>query len=277
MTPEMIVDDLRFNAYRIEESLQDDRPHFSGKIVERRLVDLPAGEVLIKAHYSSLNYKDALSAYGNKGVTRQYPHTPGIDVAGEVVHSDSDEFAAGDLVLVTGYDLGMSTDGGFSEYVRVSADWVVALPPQLTPRQSMVLGTAGFTAALCVEKLLKNGLIPSQGDVLVTGASGGVGTVAVALLAKLGFAVTACTGKADQSAFLSSLGASSIIERSALQEHSTRPMSKEQWAGAVDVVGGENIAEYPEITALRRQRSVLWSGGIAFVRRQRIPVHPAGC
>ncbi len=241
MTLEMISDDLRFNAYRVEESLQNDKPHFAGKLVERRIADLPAGEVLIKAHYSSLNYKDALSAHGNKGVTRKYPHTPGIDVAGEVVCSESDVFSAGDFVLVTGYDLGMNTDGGFSQYVRVPAAWVVPLPPQLTPRQSMVLGTAGFTAALCVEKLLSNGLTPDQGEVLVTGASGGVGAVAVALLAKLGFSVTACTGKTEQSAFLTRLGANSIIERGELQQPSTRPMLKEQWAGAVDVAGGEML------------------------------------
>lgn len=239
MTPETIADDLRFNAYRIEESLQKYKPHFSGRLVTRRIVDLPAGEVLIKAHYSSLNYKDALSAYGNKSVTRQYPHTPGIDIAGEVVHSDSETFAVGDLVLVTGYDLGMNTDGGFSEYVRVPATWVVPLPSPLTPHQSMILGTAGFTAALCVEKLLLNGLAPDQGEVLVSGASGGVGAVAVALLAQLGFSVTACTGKTDQRAFLSSLGATSIIERHTLQEPSSRPVLKERWAGAVDVAGGE--------------------------------------
>lgn len=235
----MNLDDLRFKSYRVEESQKNDKPQFTAKLVERRIADLPAGDVLIKTHYSSLNYKDALSAHGNNGVTRQYPHTPGIDVAGEVVHSDHTAFKAGDLVLVTGYDLGMNTDGGFAEYVRVPAEWVVPLPPKLTPRQSMVLGTAGFTAALCVEKLLRNGLTPDQGEVLVSGASGGVGAVAVGLLAKLGFAVTACTGKTDQSDFLFSLGATSVIARALLQEPSTRPVLKEQWAGAVDVAGGE--------------------------------------
>ncbi len=212
---------------------------FTQKIVQRCMKDLPAGELLIQVLYSSLNYKDALSAYGNKQVTREYPHTPGIDAAGVVVTSQSEQFQPGDEVIVSGYDLGMNTAGGFGQYIRVPAQWAVARPDSLSLKESMILGTAGFTAALCVNKLQRNGLEPELGPVLVTGASGGVGSVAVALLAQLGFAVTACTGKADQRDFLLSLGAAQVIDRSALIDEEKRPLLKERWAGAVDVVGGD--------------------------------------
>ncbi len=167
------------------------------QFVKRTVVELPAGEVLIQVHYSSLNYKDALSATGNKGVTRSYPHTPGVDAAGLVAHSTDPRFKEGEEVLVTGYDLGMNTDGGWAEYVRVPANWVVKRPPRLTLRESMIYGTAGFSAALSVFKLQHHGLKPDQGEVLVTGATGGVGSIGVAILAKLGYTVVAATGKAD--------------------------------------------------------------------------------
>jgi len=214
---------------------------FIGEVVERSLDDLPPGEVLIRVRYSSLNYKDALSASGNKGVTRQYPHTPGIDAAGEVVQSSVEMFAPGDEVLVTGYDLGMNTAGGFGQYIRVPAAWVIRRPAGLNLKQCMILGTAGFTAALCIAKLQQNGLSPAAGEVLVTGATGGVGAVAVALLSQLGYTVVASTGKLEQSAFLMTLGASRVVDRSTLAEDSGRPLLKEQWAGAVDVVGGNTL------------------------------------
>lgn len=233
--------DTIFKSFRVIEQQEGDKVIYSAAMSERLLSELPPGEVLIRVRYSSLNYKDALSATGNKGVTRQYPHTPGIDAAGEVVSSESQLFSPGDRVLVTGYDLGMNTDGGFAEYIRVPAAWVVPLPDGLTLRQSMVLGTAGFTAALCVHKLIQNGLRPDQGEVLVTGATGGVGVVAVALLARLGYSVTACTGKSSQESYLKGVGATAVIDRAVISEPSTRPLLKERWAGAVDVAGGEML------------------------------------
>lgn len=235
----MNSDDTSFKSFRVSERQDGEKSTFYAEIAQRRLSDLPADEVLIRVHYSSLNYKDALSASGNKGVTRQYPHTPGIDAAGEVISSAVSQFTPGDKVLVTGHDLGMNTEGGFADYIRVPAAWVLALPAGLTLRQSMVLGTAGFTAALCVHKLLQNGLQPDKGEVLVTGATGGVGMVAVALLARLGYFVTACTGKSDQESYLKSMGASAVIDRAVISEPSARPLLKERWAGAVDVTGGE--------------------------------------
>lgn len=229
-----------YKALRVEEVQDQD----SGTLIYRSAIstmsmdELPVGEVLVKVQYSSLNYKDALSATGNKGVTRAYPHTPGIDAAGIVASSSSPDYSAGDAVIVTGYDLGMNTDGGFAEYIRVPATWLVALPEGLSTYQSMVLGTAGLTAALCVDKLLSSGLAPSSGEMLVTGATGGVGSIAVALLAQLGFSVTAATGKGDEEGFLRLLGATHVIDRQELQEENSRPMLKERWAGAVDVVGG---------------------------------------
>ncbi len=185
-------------------------PHgvYETQVVERDTGDLPAGDVLIRVQYSSLNYKDALSASGNRGVTRKYPHTPGIDAAGVVAESSVAEFAAGDEVIVTGYDLGMNTAGGFGQYIRVPAAWVIKRPQGLSLREAMILGTAGLTAALCVEKLERSGLRPDHGSVLVTGASGGVGSIAVELLAKLGYTVAAATGKLEQAEFLNRLGPS---------------------------------------------------------------------
>lgn len=240
----MSESDTEFTALRVEEQQREgeERPHYEASLVRRRIADLPEGDVLIRVRYSSLNYKDALSAQGNRGVTRHYPHTPGIDAAGEVVSADGGSFSPGDEVIVIGYDLGMDTDGGFGQYIRVPADWVVPLPEGLMLRDSMIIGTAGFTAALCVEKLLQNGLQPSQGPVLVSGATGGVGSYAVALLSKLGYSVTALTGKQQEADFLHALGAQAVMERSELSEAGKKPLLKEQWAGAVDVAGGDVLA-----------------------------------
>lgn len=216
-------------------------PHgvYETQVVERDTGDLPAGDVLIRVQYSSLNYKDALSASGNRGVTRKYPHTPGIDAAGVVAESSVAEFAAGDEVIVTGYDLGMNTAGGFGQYIRVPAAWVIKRPQGLSLREAMILGTAGLTAALCVEKLERSGLRPDHGSVLVTGASGGVGSIAVELLAKLGYTVAAATGKLEQAEFLNRLGAKQILDRATVADGVDKPLLKEQWAGAVDTVGGD--------------------------------------
>jgi acrylyl-CoA reductase (NADPH) len=215
---------------------------FSREIKQVALNDLPAGELVIEVKYSSLNYKDALSATGNKGVTRKYPHTPGIDAAGVVANSTSRDIAIGSEVIVMGYDLGMNTAGGFGQYISVPAGWVVKLPAGLSLRDSMAYGTAGFTAALCITRLLAGGLTKEAGEVLVTGATGGVGSVAVSILAKLGFNVVAATGKTNEKDFLTGLGANAIISRDEANDTSGRPLQKGRWAGAVDTVGGNILA-----------------------------------
>jgi len=245
----------KFRALQVSESSEGS---FSAAVVERGVDELPAGDTLIQVNFSSLNFKDAMSFSGNKGVTRQYPHTPGIDAAGIVVSSGDSSLSAGDEVLVIGYDLGMNTSGGFGQMIRVPSEWVVKLPSGLTQKDSMVLGTAGFTAALCVEKLLLNGLQAEQGKVLVTGASGGVGMIAVALLSKLGFEVVASTGKQAAHAKLLQLGASDVIDRTNIGEENKRPMLKEDWAGAVDVVGGDTLSNV--IKSLRYGGSVAACG-----------------
>ncbi|HEX4988740.1 MAG TPA: YhdH/YhfP family quinone oxidoreductase [Candidatus Binatia bacterium] len=215
---------------------------FIREIKQKELSDLPAGELLIEVKYSSLNYKDALSASGNKGVTRKYPHTPGIDAAGVIATSSTSQFGAGDQVIVTGFDLGMNTAGGFGQYISVPASWAVKLPQGLTLKESMAYGTAGLTAALCVMRLMAFGLSKDSGEVLVTGATGGVGSVAVGILAKLGFDVVAATGKTDEKDFLMQLGAKAIISRDEANDTSGRPLQKGRWAGVVDAVGGNILA-----------------------------------
>jgi putative YhdH/YhfP family quinone oxidoreductase len=211
-------------------------------IEERSVNDLPAGDLVVRVRYSSLNYKDALSATGHPGVTRQFPHTPGIDAAGEVVSCENGMYAPGDMVIVTGYDLGMETDGGWGEYIRIPCDWAVRLPEGLSLREAMVLGTAGFTAALSVLKLEQAGITPEDGEILVTGATGGVGSIAVSILSRAGYRVVAATGKHSDEAFLKNLGAVEVITRAEVTAGSDRPMLKERWAGVVDVVGGETLA-----------------------------------
>ena len=210
-------------------------------IVNRATADLPPNPVHIAVSHSSLNYKDALSAFGNRAVTRDYPHTPGIDAAGTVLADESGTFSRGDQVIVTGYDLGMNTAGGLSERIAVPAEWVAPLPEGLTPREAMVLGTAGLTAALCVEKLLEAGAKPADGEVLVTGATGGVGSITVALLGKLGFKVAAVTGKLESAEFLTGLGAWKVLDRETLAPFADKAIAKPLWAWAVDSVGGETL------------------------------------
>ncbi|MFN2358284.1 MAG: YhdH/YhfP family quinone oxidoreductase [Desulfotignum sp.] len=229
--------DQAFKAFVVEETA--DRA-YAGSVKQIHMENLPPGEVLIRVTYSSLNYKDAMSASGNKGVTRQYPHTPGIDAAGTVQESSIPDFAPGDPVIVTSYDLGMNTAGGFGQYIRVPGEWVVPLPDGLTLEESMVLGTAGFTAGMSIEKLVDD-VGPDAGKVLVTGATGGVGSLAVAILAKLGYAVTAVSGK-QETEFLRQLGASEIISRQAFVEDNKAPILKARWAGVIDTVGGNILA-----------------------------------
>ena len=224
-----------FRALVVEETSEG---KFERSVTDWELERLPDHEVLINVRYSSLNYKDALSATGNKGVTKQYPHTPGIDAAGTVAESDDPSFEKGDNVIVTGYDLGQNTPGGFGQYIRVPADWIVPLPDQLSLEESMILGTAGFTAAIGIHHLRFNNINPEDGQVLVTGATGGVGSMAVSILAKLEYAVTAATGKIDQKSFLKQLGAANVIHRDEVQDQSSRPLLSGRWAGAIDTVGG---------------------------------------
>lgn len=228
-----------FKALQISENLEK---QYVREIIQRQVSDLPAGEVLVRVHYSALNYKDALSSVGNKGVTRNYPHTPGIDAAGIVEESQSSDFKVGDEVIVTSYDLGMNTSGGLSEYIRVPARWIVAMPRGLSMREAMINGTAGFTAALCINALINHGLSPDKGKVLVTGSTGGVGILAVAMLRKLGFEITAVTGKPEAHEFLLKVGANEIISREAMDDKSGRPMLKSVYAGVVDTVGGNILA-----------------------------------
>ena len=231
--------DIAYKCVLVEES--DDRT-FSRKIVTRGVDDLPKGDLLIRVRYSSLNYKDALSATGNKGVTRNFPHTPGIDAAGEVAWCGDGSFEEGEQVIVTGYDLGMNTPGGFGQYIRIPSRWALRLPAGLSSKEAMGIGTAGFTAGLCVQSLEHGGVGPEDGEVVVTGATGGVGSVAVSILGRAGYDVTAVSGKPEAGDFLKSLGAREVVDRSAILEGADRPMLKERWAGAVDVVGGEMLA-----------------------------------
>jgi putative YhdH/YhfP family quinone oxidoreductase len=239
------MSELTYTCLLVEET---EPKIFTRSVVTRAVEDLPEGDLLVKVHYSSLNYKDALSATGNKGVTRKFPHTPGIDAAGEVVQCESGKFSQGDEVIVTGYDLGMNTSGGFGQYIRIPSSWALRLPDGLSLEESMALGTAGFTAALCVLGLQNGGVRPGDGDVLVTGATGGVGSIAVSILAKAGYRVVAATGKASETDLLNSLGASEVVGREEVMDPDGRPMLKERWAGAVDVVGGDTLASVIKAT-----------------------------
>ena len=250
---------MNFKAFVTEETDEG----FVSKVVERSLEDLPEGDVLIKVLFSSLNYKDALSASGNKGVSRNYPHSPGIDAAGIVEESNSDEFSIGDEVIVTGYDLGMNTSGGFSEYIRVPKEWIIKKPDNLELEESMAYGTAGLTAGLCVRKILMSGIKPDDGEVFVTGATGGVGIVAVMLLAKLGFDVVAITGKDTETDLLKSLGAKEVINRSEFEGEMKSPSAKPRWAGGVDAVGSKILSNL--ISATHQRAAIACCGMVGGV------------
>jgi acrylyl-CoA reductase (NADPH) len=215
---------------------------FSADLKELTLADLPPGEVLIKVAYSSVNYKDGLASIPEGRVVRSYPFVPGVDLAGVVAESSDSRFKPGDEVLATSYELGVSHYGGYSEYARVNADWVVPLPTGLTLKEAMALGTAGFTAALAVHQLEKNGLQPQNGPVLVTGATGGVGSIGISILRALGYTVAASTGKSSEHDYLKELGASEILSREETSAESNRPLEKERWAGSLDSVGGTTLA-----------------------------------
>ncbi|KAF0205929.1 MAG: quinone oxidoreductase YhdH/YhfP [Gallionellaceae bacterium] len=227
-----------FRAYRIFE----ENGKSQGRFVDLALDDLDPGEVVIQTHYSSVNYKDVLAATGAGKVIRRFPCVGGVDVSGVVASSTDARFTVGEKVLVTGYDMGVAHDGGFAEYVRVPADWLVPLPSALSLFEAMALGTAGFTAALAIHRLEQNELAPGKGKVVVTGATGGVGSLAICMLAQLGYYVVALTRKDGEHAYLKALGASEILSRGEIDVKSPRPLEKAQWAGALDAVGGDTLA-----------------------------------
>ena len=210
-------------------------------VQKRNLADLPPGNVLVRVQFSSLNYKDALAAQAHPGVVRKLPHVPGIDAAGIVAESADPRYTPGDNVVITGYELGAGQWGGWAQFVRVPADWIVPMPSGLSLKETMILGTAGFTAAQCVHAIQLNEVRPGDGEIVVTGSTGGVGCLAVKLLAKLGYTVVAVTGKPQLEARLKEWGASRIIGRGDVLNTTDRPMLAAKWAGAVDTVGGDTL------------------------------------
>lgn len=251
---------MSFLAYRVVEADKK----FDASWVEQSDADLPEGDVLIEVSYSSVNYKDALSASGNRGVTKEYPHTPGIDAAGVVLESSDSAFAVGDEVVVFGYDLGMNTSGGYGQHIRVPAAWVLKKPAGISAAEAMAWGTAGFTAALSVQKLERAGISPDRGPVLVTGATGGVGSVAVSLLFKLGYSVVALSGKADKNDWLESLGAKRIVNRDDVLSLKGKAMAKPVYQAAVDTVGGDMVSAI--LPQLMPEGAVTTCGMIAGVK-----------
>ena len=229
---------MKYKAYLVEEN----NGEFIGSVKELDVPDLEEGRLLIKVKYSSLNYKDALAATGAKGVVRSYPFVPGVDVAGEIIESSSDDFIPGDEVIATGYKIGMAEFGGFGEIVHLPSEWVVKLPENLSLFNAMCHGTAGITAAECVNKIIKGG-ISNTLPVLVSGATGGVGSIAVGLLSKLGYEVHAITGKPDENEKLTSMGATKIISRNDFMSEPLKPLDKASYSSAVDTVGGEILAK----------------------------------
>jgi len=244
-----------FDAILIEKTEGASRAILTG-LEEARL---PAGDVTVRVAYSTLNYKDALAITGQAPVVRHFPMVPGIDFAGTVEDSDNPAYAVGDQVVLNGWGVGETHWGGLAGKARVKGDWLVPLQAPFTPRQAMAIGTAGYTAMLCVMALERHGVAPGQGEVLVTGAAGGVGSVAVALLAKLGHQVVAMTGRPEEAPFLRALGAAEVIDRAGYAEPG-KPLARERWAGAVDVVGGQVLAN---ICAAMRYRGTVAACGLA--------------
>jgi putative YhdH/YhfP family quinone oxidoreductase len=228
-----------FRCYLVKKTGKD---QVQAAVERRPLVELPAGDLLIKVSYSSINYKDAMAAQGHPGVARAFPHVPGIDAVGTVAQSSSSAFRVGDEVLLTSYELGVERWGGWAEFVRVQSDWVVPLPQGMSMVDCMTLGTAGLTAGLSIRALQQHGVDPSAGEVLVTGATGGVGSLAVMLLAANGYTVIAVSGKPERIEWLRQLGASRVILREDAQDGSKRPLLSAAWAGIVDTVGGPMLA-----------------------------------
>jgi len=251
MTPE------HFRCYFVKKTGKD---QIEAGLDTRPLFELPAGEVLVRVRYSSLNFKDALAATGHPGVARSFPHVPGVDVLGEVVESTSDRFHVGETVLATGYELGSERWGGWAEYARIPADWVHHVPRGLTPEETMIIGTAGFTSAQMVWSLIHHGIEPDGGEIIVTGATGGVGILAVMLLKKLGYTAVAVSGKTDRRRWLMDLGAASVVPREEVIDESGRPLLTGRWAGAIDTVGGKMLATIVRST---KHRGCVTACGVA--------------
>lgn len=247
-------------AYKAFRVIENENGSFQSQVVERKTNELSQNGVLIKVLWSALNYKDALSASGHKGITKTYPHTPGIDACGVVVESLSPIWHIGQKVLVTGYDLGMNTDGGFGQYINVPAEWIVALPKNITEEESMIIGTAGFTAALALHQILRFHSEPPQHTLLVSGASGGVGSIAINLAAKEGFKIVASTGKAENYNYLLSLGASEVIPRDEINDLSSKFLLRPKWDCAIDTVGGNTLATI--LKSLKPHGSVAVCGNV---------------
>ena len=240
-------------------------------VEERSITDLPEGEVLIKVKFSGLNYKDALSASGNKGITRKFPHTPGVDAGGIVAESADTGFKPGDEVIVTGYDLGMNTSGGFAEYIRVPARWVVKRPSGISLKESMIIGTSGFTAASAIYEFIHHGIEPESGKILITGASGAVGSMAVAMLAANDYQVLASTGKQQAAELLMSLGAAEIVDREYANDTTGKPLLPGRWVAALDTVGGNTLS-----TAIRgtAERGIVTNCGMIASNKLDVSVFP---
>lgn len=257
-----------YKAIRVDE-LSDGK--FSIKLTGIDMAELPDNEVLIKILFSGLNYKDALSASGNKGITKKYPHTPGIDAAGIVVNSKNPVYQPGDEVIVTGYDLGMNTNGGFAEYIRVPSAWIVKKPAKLTLRESMILGTSGFTAASGIFEFIRHGITPESGEILITGATGAVGSMAIALLSRAGYQVVACSRKESAGNFLKDIGAARIIPSTECDDLTSKPLLQAKWAAVLDTVGGNILS-----TALRsvRERGIVANCGMIASNMLNVSVFP---
>ncbi len=232
----------------------------AGRITELAEDKLPAGDVTVAVEYSTLNYKDGLILGGLGRLVRNYPHVPGVDFAGKVLESSNPRWKAGDAVILTGWRVGETQWGGYGQKARVKGDWLVALPMGMTARQAMAIGTAGFTSMLAVMALEEHGIGPASGEVLVTGAAGGLGSVAVSILAKLGYKVAASTGRAETHEYLKKLGASAIVERSAIEKLPAKPLESERWAGCIDSVGGSTLAN---VMASMKYHGVIASCGLA--------------
>lgn len=259
---------LRFKALVVQEN---ESGEFESHMKTRKVSDLPEGELLIRVSFSGLNYKDALSASGNKGITRRYPHTPGIDAAGTVVESLVDSFKAGDEVVVTGYDLGMNTSGGFSEYISVPSAWAVKKPENLSLRDCMIIGTSGFTAASAIYEFIQHGITPESGKILVTGAGGAVGSMAAAMLANAGFRVVASTGKKEAAEMLNKAGVAEIISREEINDLSGRPLLPGRWIAALDTVGGNTLSTVIRSTA---DRGIVANCGMLAGNKLEVSVFP---
>jgi len=246
---------MQFKALLITETPNG---KFERAIVKRDIEDLPPGDVLIRVHYSALNYKDGLSATGHKGISRNFPHTPGIEAAGIVEKSSSEKFPEGSEVFVTGYDLGMNTSGAFAEYIRVPEQWLMHKPADLSCKDCMTIGTAGFTAAYALYKMEAMGQTPGYGPIVVTGSTGGVGSLSVAILAKAGYEVIAVTGKKNATDYLKFLGASRIEPREFLNDTLGKPLQRAAWAGAIDTVSGTMLTTL--LKRCRRDGNVVATG-----------------